>query len=51
MNNIVLYELAGADANLRFSPYCWRTRISAPKRWTKTTAPMRAVPSPSSKPP
>lgn len=28
MDNIVLYELAGADANLRFSPYCWRTRMA-----------------------
>ena len=23
-----LYELAGADENLRFSPYCWRTHMS-----------------------
>jgi glutathione S-transferase len=23
---ITLYELAGADPDLRFSPYCWRTR-------------------------
>jgi len=23
-----LYDLAGADPNLRFSPYCWRTRMA-----------------------
>jgi glutathione S-transferase len=23
-----LYDLAGADPNLRFSPYCWRTRLA-----------------------
>ena len=23
-----LYDLAGADANLRFSPYCWRTKLA-----------------------
>jgi glutathione S-transferase len=23
-----LYELAGADPDLRFSPYCWRTRLA-----------------------
>ena len=26
--SIVLYDLAGADPNLRFSPYCWRTRFA-----------------------
>ncbi len=25
---IVLYDLAGADPGLRFSPYCWRTRLA-----------------------
>jgi glutathione S-transferase len=25
---IVLYELAGADSNLRFSPHCWKTRMA-----------------------
>jgi glutathione S-transferase len=25
---IVLYDLAGADQALRFSPYCWRTRMA-----------------------
>jgi glutathione S-transferase len=24
----VLYDLAGADPNLRFSPYCWRTKLA-----------------------
>jgi glutathione S-transferase len=26
--SIVLYDLAGADPNVRFSPYCWRTRFA-----------------------
>ncbi len=26
--SIILYDLAGADADLRFSPYCWRTRFA-----------------------
>jgi glutathione S-transferase len=25
---ITLYDLAGADPDLRFSPYCWRTRMA-----------------------
>jgi glutathione S-transferase len=25
---IVLYDLAGADPELRFSPYCWRTKMA-----------------------
>lgn len=25
---MTLYELAGADPDLRFSPYCWRTRLA-----------------------
>lgn len=25
---IVLYDLAGADPKLRFSPYCWRTKMA-----------------------
>lgn len=25
---IVLYDLAGADPDIRFSPYCWRTRFA-----------------------
>lgn len=25
---IVMYDLAGADPTLRFSPYCWRTRMA-----------------------
>jgi glutathione S-transferase len=25
---IVLYDLAGADPDVRFSPYCWRTRFA-----------------------
>ena len=25
---IVMYDLAGADPALRFSPYCWRTRMA-----------------------
>ncbi|MEH6649210.1 MAG: glutathione S-transferase family protein [Motiliproteus sp.] len=26
--SITLYELAGADENSRFSPYCWRSRLT-----------------------
>jgi glutathione S-transferase len=26
--SIVLYDLAGADPSVRFSPYCWRTRLA-----------------------
>src|SRR5487761_2188424 len=26
--SIVMYDLAGADPELRFSPYCWRTRFA-----------------------
>jgi glutathione S-transferase len=26
--SIILYDLAGADPDLRFSPYCWRTRFA-----------------------
>ena len=25
---IVMHDLAGADPALRFSPYCWRTRMA-----------------------
>jgi glutathione S-transferase len=25
---IVMYDLAGADPEVRFSPYCWRTRVA-----------------------
>ena len=25
---IEMHDLAGADASLRFSPYCWRTRLA-----------------------
>ena len=28
MINRVMYDLAGANANLRFSPYCWRSRMA-----------------------
>ena len=26
--SIVLYDLAGEDPDVRFSPYCWRTRFA-----------------------
>lgn len=26
--SIILYDLAGADTALRFSPYCWRTKLA-----------------------
>ena len=28
MADLVLYELAGADDRLRFSPYCWKSRMA-----------------------
>jgi glutathione S-transferase len=28
MPGVVLYELAGADPELRFSPHCWKTRMA-----------------------
>ena len=37
-----LYDLAGADPNVRFSPYCWRTRMAlAHKRLAVETIPWR----------
>lgn len=46
--SITLYDLAGADPELRFSPYCWRTRFAlahkglpvetVPWRFTDTAA-------------
>lgn len=39
---IILYDLAGADPDLRFSPYCWRTRLAlAHKRLPVETLPWR----------
>ena len=39
---ITLYELAAADAAIRFSPYCWRTRFAlAHKGLTAETVPWR----------
>jgi len=39
---VTLYELAGADPALRFSPYCWRTRLAlAHKGLTVETVPWR----------
>jgi hypothetical protein len=39
---IVLYDLAGADPSLRFSPYCWRTRMAlAHKGLAVETVPWR----------
>ncbi len=45
---IIMYDLAGADPDLRFSPYCWRTRFALahkglpvetiPWRFTETDA-------------
>jgi glutathione S-transferase len=40
--SIVLYDLAGADPDLRFSPYCWRTRFAlAHKGLAVETVPWR----------
>jgi glutathione S-transferase len=37
-----LYDLAGADANLRFSPYCWRAKLAlAHKGLAAETIPWR----------
>jgi glutathione S-transferase len=46
--SIIMYDLAGADPDLRFSPYCWRTRFALahkglpvetiPWRFTETDA-------------
>jgi len=39
---IKLYELAGADEKIRFSPFCWRTRLAlAHKGLTPETLPWR----------
>ena len=39
---IVMHDLAGADPALRFSPYCWRTRMAlAHKGLAVTTIPWR----------
>jgi hypothetical protein len=39
---MLLYDLAGADAGRRFSPYCWRIRMSlAHKRLPVETRPWR----------
>lgn len=39
---IVMYDLAGADTDLRFSPYCWRTRMAlAHKGLAAETIPWR----------
>lgn len=39
---ITLYDLAGADPDLRFSPYCWRTRFAlAHKGLPVATVPWR----------
>lgn len=38
----ILYELAAADENLRFSPYCWRIRLAlAHKNLPYETRPVR----------
>ena len=40
--SIILYDLAGADPDLRFSPYCWRTRFAlAHKALPVETVPWR----------
>src|ERR1700744_2661985 len=40
--SITLYDLAGADPDLRFSPYCWRTKFAlAHKGLPAETVPWR----------
>ncbi|HYC13174.1 MAG TPA: glutathione S-transferase N-terminal domain-containing protein, partial [Stellaceae bacterium] len=39
---ITLYDLAGAEADRRFSPFCWRTRLAlAHKGLAVETVPWR----------
>jgi glutathione S-transferase len=39
---LLLYDLAGAEADRRFSPYCWRTRMAlAHKELSVETIPWR----------
>ena len=39
---VVMYDLAGDDPALRFSPFCWRTRMAlAHKGLAVTTIPWR----------
>ena len=41
---ITLYDLAGAEADRRFSPFCWRTRMAlAHKRLAVETVPWRFI--------
>src|ERR1700736_1397105 len=40
MAEALLYELAGADPALRFSPYCWRARLALAHKGL----PVRTVP-------
>lgn len=41
-DNLILYELAGADAEIRFSPHCWKTRLAlAHKRLEPQRTPWR----------
>src|SRR5690348_2008567 len=40
--SLILYDLAGADADRRFSPYCWRIRLAiAQKQLPVETIPWR----------
>jgi glutathione S-transferase len=38
MSDRVLYDLAGADEDRRFSPYCWRTRMALAHKGLPVTA-------------
>ncbi|MBS0559132.1 MAG: glutathione S-transferase family protein [Proteobacteria bacterium] len=40
MNELVMYDLAGADPDRRFSPYCWRAKMALAHKGL----PVRAVP-------
>ncbi len=45
--SVILYDLAGADPALRFSPYCWRTRMAlAHKGLPAETVPWRFMDKP-----
>jgi glutathione S-transferase len=34
---LILYELAGADAEVRISPYCWKTRLALAHKGVEAT--------------
>ena len=39
--DLTLYDLAGADASLRFSPHCWKIHMALAHRLSAATVPWR----------